>query len=172
MFKAFNNLILHIKEMVCCFVLDGSPRSQCICCERKRPDLAAPVENLVLHQDIALCHTIRITLLDIDVINHIQLTWYNWTSYIFLIWSRNYEEHDLIMELRSVMRYKNATDHYTVSGSWKFTRNRWDATISISAHQGVYSKKGVVCDIIMTFTAVVVTSGYAAPGYMMLSNIL
>jgi len=27
MFKTFNKLILHIKEMVCCFVLDGLPRS-------------------------------------------------------------------------------------------------------------------------------------------------
>ena len=34
---------------------------------------------------------------------------HHWTSYIFLIWSRIYEEHDLIIELRSVMWYKNAT---------------------------------------------------------------
>jgi len=84
----------------------------------KCQDLAAHIENVVLHQVNAPCHTPRNTLLEIVVlgsselsINHIQWTWHYWSLYIFLSWSRIYEEHDLIIELRSVMRYKNATDH-------------------------------------------------------------
>jgi len=41
----------------------------------------------------------------------------------------NVGKHDLMIALISVMRYKNATDHFTVPCSWIFTRNRWDATI-------------------------------------------
>ena len=35
---------------------------------KKRPDMAAHIENVILHQDIAPCHTTRNTLLKIDVL--------------------------------------------------------------------------------------------------------
>ena len=35
---------------------------------KKRPDLAAHIENVILHQDNAPCHTIRNTLLRNDVL--------------------------------------------------------------------------------------------------------
>ena len=35
---------------------------------KKRPDLAAHIENEVLHQDNALCHITRNTLLEIDML--------------------------------------------------------------------------------------------------------
>ena len=59
----FIKLIIHIKEMVCCFVLDGLPHAL----RKKRPDFVAHIENVVLHQDNAPCHTTRNTLLVIDV---------------------------------------------------------------------------------------------------------
>ena len=55
------------------------------------PDLAAHIENMVLHLDNAPCHDTRNTFLEIDVlgvselsINHIQKDWHHWTTYIFL----------------------------------------------------------------------------------------
>ena len=48
--------------MVCCFVLDGLPHAL----RKKRPDFVAHIENVVLHQDNAPCHTTRNTLLVID----------------------------------------------------------------------------------------------------------
>ena len=43
MFETFIKLILHIKEMVCCFAL------------WKRLELAAHIENVTLHQDNTIC---------------------------------------------------------------------------------------------------------------------
>ena len=39
---------------------------------KKRPDFVASNENLILHQDTAQCHTIRNTLLEIDVLGFQQ----------------------------------------------------------------------------------------------------
>ena len=68
---------------------------------KKRPDLIAHNENVVLHQDNAPCHTTRNTLLEINILvfqRAIHQPYSTdlppWTSYIFLIWSRIYEEHD------------------------------------------------------------------------------
>ena len=83
--KLVKKLILHIKEMVCCFDLDA-------CVVEKRPYFVAHNEKVVLPQDNAPCHTTRNTLLENDVlgfselsINHIQRTWHHWMSYMFLI---------------------------------------------------------------------------------------
>ena len=67
MFETFIKLILHIKEMMCYFVLDGSPRSDA-CVWKNSPDLADHIENVALHRDNATCHTTRNTLLEIDVL--------------------------------------------------------------------------------------------------------
>ena len=56
-------LVLHIQELVC-FVLDGSPRLVHVLW-KKHPDLAAHIENVILHLDTAPCHTTRDTLLEI-----------------------------------------------------------------------------------------------------------
>jgi len=43
MFEPFIKLILHIKEMVCCFVLDGSPRFHALW--KTCPDLAVRIKT-------------------------------------------------------------------------------------------------------------------------------
>ena len=62
MFESVIKHFLHIKERVC-FVLDLMQALW-----KKRPDLAAHIENVVLHQDNAPCHTSMNTLLEIDVL--------------------------------------------------------------------------------------------------------
>ena len=47
-----------------CFVLDGLPQSHA-CVDVQT---TAHIKNVVLHQDNALCHTTRSTLLEIDVL--------------------------------------------------------------------------------------------------------
>ena len=71
---------------------------------KKRPNKADHIENVKLHQDNAQYHTTRNALLKLDVVGFQQAIHQPYSS-------RIYEEHDLIIELRSVMQYKNATDH-------------------------------------------------------------
>ena len=59
--KLVKKLILHIKEMVCCFDLDA-------CVVEKRPYFVAHNEYVVLPQDNAPCHDTRNTLLENDVL--------------------------------------------------------------------------------------------------------
>ena len=61
MFEIVIKYFLHIQQRVC-FILDLMQALW-----KKRPDLAAHIENVVLHQDNAPCHTSMNTLLEIDV---------------------------------------------------------------------------------------------------------
>ena len=48
MIETFIKLVLHIQELVCCFILDGSPRLM-YALWKKRPELAAHITNVELH---------------------------------------------------------------------------------------------------------------------------
>ena len=111
-------LILPIKEMVCCFVLDGSAWSHtCVveeasrvgCSYWKRSSAPGQRPMSYHYEHIARNWCVRVPASCQSTI--FDGPWHHWTSYIILVWSRIYEENDLIIELRSVMRYKNATDH-------------------------------------------------------------
>ena len=67
MLETFIKLVLHIQELVCCFVLSGSPRLM-HAMWKKRLDWAAHIAKVELHQDMAPYHTTRNTLLEIDVL--------------------------------------------------------------------------------------------------------
>ena len=80
---------------------------------KKRLNVAADTENVVLYQDNAPYHTTRNTLLESDVLGFQRAIHQPYKTDLtpldfifFLIWSRIYEEHDLMIELRSVLRYK------------------------------------------------------------------
>ena len=67
MLETFIKLVLHIQELVSCFVLDGSPRLM-PALWKKRLDLAAHIANVGLYQGNTPYHTTRNTLLEIDVL--------------------------------------------------------------------------------------------------------
>ena len=76
---------------------------------KKRPDLASHIANIEFHQGNATCHTTRNTIIEIAVLGlkrAIHQPYSTNLAYVFLIWSRIYDEHDLIIELISFMRYK------------------------------------------------------------------
>ena len=88
---------------------------------KKRPDMAAHLEHVVWRQDNAHGRTARNMQLEIN------LVWsqrafnppysLDLATMDFAYWRRIYLEHEFMIELTSVMRYKNSSDHYTVIGS-------------------------------------------------------
>ena len=85
------------------------------------PDLAVHIENVVLHQDNAACHITRSTLLEIDVLGFkrgIHEPYSTDLAPLDCVYFHNLKSYlranDIFIELKSVIRYKNATDHQTV----------------------------------------------------------
>ena len=113
LFETFIKLILHM----CCFVLDGSPHSNHACvveeaflfgCSYGKRSFAPGQRSISYHYE-HMSWWVMVPASYPSIILTAPCT--IWTSYIFLIWRRIYEEHELIIKLRLAMRYKNTTDH-------------------------------------------------------------
>ena len=154
-------------------------RIAAISCTRCGPDLAAHIKNVILHQDNTPYHTTRSTLLEIDVLgvkrpihqpyskDLVPLECVYFPNLKTYLWATRFIYRTKISHsIQKCNRSLNRAWFMNVYQTYGKSHHK------CNIHQGVYFNKWVVCDVLLTITAAVVTPACAAPVYMVLLYVL